>query len=201
MIRDRQPHPFRNVLITLGLGVILGLGVVVYADWRATLHSPPVGVSLPPTPRPGSTATAAPPLLPTLLIPTANVYAPIVEVYFGDQGWEVANLGENIGHLQGTDWIDAPGNIVLAGHVELADGRAGVFAHIGEVEVNDPLFLRLGDMERRYRVTEVRTVSPDDMSVIYPTPDDRLTLITCADYDFSQNTYRVRVVVIAERAS
>lgn len=201
MYRDRQPHPFRNFVITLGLGVILGLGVVVYADWRAVQGSPPVVVSFPPTPRPSSTATTAPSSPPTLLIPTANVYAPIVEVYFGDQGWEVATLGENIGHLQGTGWIDAPGNIVLAGHVELADGRAGVFAHIGQMKVNDPMFLRLGDTERRYKVTEVRTVSPDDMSVVYPTPDDRLTLITCADYDFSQNTYRVRVVVIAERVN
>jgi LPXTG-site transpeptidase (sortase) family protein len=120
-------------------------------------------------------------------------------VFFGKQGWEVSTLGMNAGHLQGTGWIDAPGNIVLAGHVELADGRAGIFAHIGQMKLNDPVFLIQDHTTRRYRVTEVRTVAPDDMSVVYPTTTDRLTLITCTDYDFTLNTYRARVVVIAER--
>jgi LPXTG-site transpeptidase (sortase) family protein len=93
------------------------------------------------------------------------------------------------------------GNIVLAGHVEMVDGRRGIFATIGELEIGDPLYLSQDGEERVYQVTQLFTTAPDDLSVLYPTTDERVTLITCSNYDFLQDSYLDRVVVIAERVA
>ncbi len=134
-----------------------------------------------------------------VFIPTVGVHAPIIETYLDGASWDVTHLGTNAGHLQGTAWFDQPGNVVLAGHVEMADGRRGVFARIGEVSVGDPIIVQQGDDERHYVVRAVQTTTPDDLSVLYPTPDDQLTLITCDAYDFFQDAYLERTVVVAER--
>ena len=47
--------------------------------------------------------------------------------------------------------------------------------------------------------SRTRTVAPDDMSVLYPTAEDRLTLITCDSFDYLSFTYLERIVAIAER--
>mgnify|MGYP002336116202 CR=1 FL=1 len=127
--------------------------------------------------------------------------APVIEVYLDGESWDVKSLGQNAGHLQGTAWFGETGNIVLAGHVELPDGRAGIFADIDEMNLGDPVIMRLNEAQRRYSITSIRKVAPDDLSVFYPTEDDQLTLITCDAYDFLQNSYQERLVVVAERVA
>jgi len=136
----------------------------------------------------------------SIFIPTAGIYASIIRVFLENGSWNVDNLGNNVGHLEGTAWMGpAPGNIVLSGHVELRDGSPGVFAHIDELQVGALVVLKQGEEERRYAVTEIRVVEPTDLTPIYPTTTDRLTLITCGDYDFIRNVYQERIVVVAER--
>ncbi|MFN8376134.1 MAG: hypothetical protein U0694_25080 [Anaerolineae bacterium] len=53
---------------------------------------------------------------------------------------------------------------------------------------------------RRYIVTEKRSVDYSfDLSVVYPAPPERLTLITCdiPSYDAGNNFYWERLVVVA----
>ncbi len=138
----------------------------------------------------------------SLFIPKAGIFAPIVRVYLDGHSWDVSKLGMNVGHLQGTTWLDnGPGNIVLSGHVEMADGRAGVFATISELEPGDLVVLQNGADERRYAVTSLTTVAPDDLTPVYPTTNDQVTLITCGSYNFLQDSYLERIVVVAERVS
>jgi LPXTG-site transpeptidase (sortase) family protein len=152
------------------------------------------------TPRAPVIATPSPqPAATTVFIPTVGIHTTIIEAYLDGNSWDVANLGSNAGHLQGTASLDEPGNVVLAGHVELADGRQGVFARVGEVKIGDPIIVQEGDSQRHYIVRAVEVTTPDDLSVLYPTQDDQLTLITCDAYDFFQDVYRERTVVIAER--
>jgi len=185
---------------TVILGIILGLAVVAYAYWNAaTQANPAAPAALSSTPTiPGVTAIPGPEPI-KLLVPTANIDTPIVEIYLSGTSWDVSGLGMNAGHLHGTAWIEAPGNIVLAGHVEMGDGQRGVFARLTDVQINDSVFLYQGTARRRYVVTRVQTVAPEDLSVLYPTESDRLTLITCLSYDFVQDAYQERLVVIADR--
>lgn len=135
-----------------------------------------------------------------LIVPAAGIYAPVIRVYLDGQSWDVTNLGANVGHLQGTAWLNTgPGNIALAGHVETAEGRNGVFASVKNLKQGDLVILKNGREERRYRVSSVSTVAPNDLTPLYPTATEQLTLITCGSYNFFQDAYQDRIVVVAER--
>ena len=86
-----------------------------------------------------------------------------------------AQLDVAAGHVPGTALPGRAGNSVVVGH------RDSVFAGLARVETGDEIRLAaLGaGEERRYRVSELRVVDPDDLSVLAPTQDERLTLITC----------------------
>lgn len=207
--RSRQPaRPVFSLLALVTLMTIIGGMFALYDRMRvpgagaprATLPASLMGG--PPTALPLALPTALPPdTHTTIFIPTAGVRTGVVEVYLDGISWDVSRLGYNAGHLQGTASLTGRGNLVLAGHVEMADGRPGVFAGIGSLEVGDPLIISRGALEKRYAVSAVKTVAPDDLSVLYPTTTDRITLITCGDYDFFQNVYQERIVVVADRAA
>jgi LPXTG-site transpeptidase (sortase) family protein len=211
--RRQQNHPLSGILQTLVLGIVLGLVFFSFDNERpttvSTVTQAPI-VTPPPKVVPTRTAATepppaadalpeAPPVPTTVFIPTAGVHTSIIEAYLDGTSWDVTHLGANAGHLQGTASFDQTGNVVLAGHVELADGRRGVFARIGDVSVGDPIIVEQGAEERHYIVRTVETTSADDLSVLYPTRDDQLTLITCDSYDFLRDVYLQRTVVIAER--
>lgn len=134
-----------------------------------------------------------------LFIPSVGVYAPVLTSILRGGTWDVSNLGMHVGYLQGTAWIGENDNIVLSGHVEMADGRKGVFADLDALAVGEVIVLVENEVEHRYIVSEIKRVDPGDLSVVYATTEERLTLITCSDYDFVRNTYDTRLVVVAER--
>lgn len=133
----------------------------------------------------------------SLFIPSAGIYAPIVQAYLDGSSWDVSRLGTNVGHLEGTAWFTQPGNVVLSGHVELSDGRQGVFSNLNDLQVNDIIVLNSNNQERRYVITNISSTTPDDLEPVMPTPEDRLTLITCGNYDFFQDAYLERLIVVA----
>lgn len=133
-----------------------------------------------------------------LLIPNAGIVAPIVRVYLDESSWDVSNLGNSIGHLEGTRWIPENGNVVLSGHVELSDGRLGIFANLHELEIGDRVIITQDGNDFHYDITSVAIHEPTDLAPIYPSSENRLTLITCGSYDFISDSYLERVVVIAE---
>lgn len=137
-----------------------------------------------------------------LIIPSVAVNTPIIQVYLRNATWDVSTLGTYAGHLQGTTWVNGvAGNIVLSGHVEMRDGRQGVFAGLDKIEVGALIILQQGEINRRYQVTEMRSVEPNDLEPVRPTDTERLTLITCDSYDFFSDTYLNRTVIIAEPIS
>ncbi len=149
----------------------------------------------PPTPAPGTYDLNN----AQIIIPAVAINAPIIQVYLGGSSWDVSALGLNVGHLQGTTWLTGmPGNIVLSGHVEMRDGRRGVFAELGNVEVGALVILQQNGEERRYQVTEIASVAPTDLDPVRPTTTERLTLITCDDYNFFSDAYATRTIIIAE---
>jgi LPXTG-site transpeptidase (sortase) family protein len=209
MYRRQRQSASSSILTFMILGVIFGVGFLLYQQWRSPAPSAPLTTLVPtssPVPPPtftpvqvASLPSATPRPQATIFLPTAGITAPVIEVYLDGQSWDVKYLGQNAGHLQGTAWFGQPGNIVLAGHVEMPDGRAGIFAGVSKMNLGDPVILSLNDKQQRYSIAAINRVKPDDLSVLYPTENDRLTLITCDSYDFLQNTYQDRVVVVADR--
>jgi LPXTG-site transpeptidase (sortase) family protein len=135
----------------------------------------------------------------SLSIPTVNIYAPIITFYLDGVSWAIDPWENNVGYLQGTAWVDVPGNIALGGHSEYPDGTPGIFNGLYGVNIGDPIYLNVNGSQRRYIVTEKRSVRFDDLSVVYPTTSERLTLITCdiPSYDAGTNFYWERLVVVA----
>ena len=147
-----------------------------------------------PTPTPDFTIPAR-----LITFPGASMSAPIIPAGRVGGTWETRHLGDSVGHLVGTSWMDGPGNnIVLAGHVESYTGDPGPFAHLFEAQEGDLVILREGTTESHYRVTAIRRVDPYDVSYVSQSGTPRVTLITCTDWDYQQNTYLGRLVIIAE---
>lgn len=211
MIRRRTASSSHITLAVL-LGVIVGIAYLFQNDWRpaatpastATLPTPdatepplvPVSAPAEPSPAPREITSGA-----IFFAPTAGIRTRIVQSYLNGQSWDVDDLGDYAGHLQGTAWINQPGNVVLAGHAEAVTGARGIFSAIDALNIGDPLLIIQDGQEYRYSVTELRSVPPNDLSVLYPTSTRRLTLITCSNYDFWQDTYQERLVVVAEQVT
>lgn len=138
---------------------------------------------------------------PILMIPSANIYSPITTFPLDGVSWAIDPWEPLVGHLQGTAWLNTIGNMALGAHSAYPDGAAGLFANLYGVNIGDEIAIQDGDSTRRYVVIDIRVVAYDDLSVIYPTSHDRLTLITCDIPSFQPvaNFYAERLVVIADR--
>jgi LPXTG-site transpeptidase (sortase) family protein len=204
MYRQRQTRS--GLLLPILLGIFMA-GVFIYLNAPTPQTTPAAPADLATaTPAPmlqaaAITATPQPRQRMSLVLPNAGVDAPIIDAFIRDGTWDVANLGANVGHLMGTAPLGTVGNHGLAGHSELRDGSRGIFAYIRELNYGDPVHVLIDDVTYAYRVSGVREVDPSDLSVLSASETDRLTLITCDDYDFLLDLYRVRVVVFAERVA
>jgi sortase A len=92
-----------------------------------------------------------------------------------------------------------PGNIVLAGH------RTSWFKPLEGIKLGDDVELQWFDArtqrltQRSYSVREINVVSPEDVRMLMPTPDDSLTLITCYPFNYSAHSpqrYVIRAIPV-----
>lgn len=138
--------------------------------------------------------------VPMLIIPALDIAVPITTFYLGGGSWEIDAWEELVGHLEGTAEIRHSGNVVLAGHSEYPNGGEGIFFALDTIEIGQTIVIREGNFIRRYEVVEVKSVDYRDLSVIYPSSESRLTLITCSipSYVAEQGLYFERLVVVAD---
>lgn len=175
--------------------------VVAMAPIRGAEGSSPQGIgSQPSTPERAltpSTSTGG----RSIRIPSIGVQSAIKVFPLDGVSWAIDPWDPLVGHLQGTAWLDRVGNIALGGHSEYPDGRPGIFYRLQNVGIGDEIFIREGDTEFRYVVVNTFSVDYRDVSVVFPTSQNRLTLITCdiPSYVAEQNWYYERLVVQADR--
>jgi sortase A len=109
----------------------------------------------------------AAPALTRISIPKISLEAIVVE------GASSQQLTEGPGHLTETAFPGDSGNAVITGH------RDTFFRRIFELEQGDEISVERDGRLFRYQVTGKKIVKPDDVSVLNPTSDAQLTLITC----------------------
>lgn len=131
-----------------------------------------------------------------LVVPSLKVDAPVVLVKVRDGTWDVGPLAQEVGHLQGTASPGDSSNVVLAGHITLAQGGYGPFKALAQLKVGETATVYVGDTQYNYTIRSVDVVPPDKVSVTYPTSEPVLTLITCANWDRSAGRYKDRVVAV-----
>ena len=116
---------------------------------------------------PGAPKLTAEEMLTRVSIPRINLDAIVLE------GATSRQLTRGPAHITETALPGETGNAVITGH------RDTFFRHIYELQKGDAIFVRRNGESFKYEVTGKKIVKPQDVSVLDPTPDAQLTLITC----------------------
>jgi LPXTG-site transpeptidase (sortase) family protein len=202
-MRRTRPTRVSLLLTVVTVSAVVGIAVGLNQLHTASTGNQPNHPATPSLEAPvaAPTATSLPPLHFSLFVPSLGITGRVIHLPITDGSWNVDALGDNVGHLLGTSWFrDArPGNVVLAGHVELRDGRRGIFSQLHDLALGETIVILSETEIRRYRVMASYETTPSDLSPLYPTQREILTLITCSDYDFLANSYHPRLIVVAER--
>lgn len=183
------------------------VGQVEYAVARTSLRQAASVISSIPQATPPVVlvaATAVPakgiPILPAkvgkilrdqLRLPTIGVAMEVVE------GRDAkASLRKGAWRLPGTSTPDHGGNTVLGGHRWLyRPPSSRTLYHLDKVKIGDPVEVDWKGQTYRYRVREIKVVTPEQVEILEATSDDILTIFTCTPLFSSAQ----RLVVIAER--
>jgi sortase A len=94
------------------------------------------------------------------------------------EGVDARTLRSAIGHVPKTALPGSPGNAAFAAH------RDTFFRGLKNVRPGDRVVVTADSRTYEYVVRETRVVAPADLSVLEPTPDPTLTLITCYPFDY-----------------
>src|SRR5580765_1844641 len=116
---------------------------------------------------PGQSQLSPEQMLTRILIPKIAMDAIVVE------GASRKELSAGPGHMKQTAEPGETGNAVITAH------RDTFFRHIYELTKGDQIQVRRSGRTFTFEVTGKRIVVPEDISVIKPTNNPQLTLITC----------------------
>jgi LPXTG-site transpeptidase (sortase) family protein len=121
--------------------------------------------------------------LPTrIVVPAAGVDASIAEVgvtvQSGKAAWETA--WRAAGHHLDSAMPGQPGNMVITGHVSVADrSNLAVFRDLEGVAAGDVVEVFSGDQRYTYQVDRVLVVPPGAVKLLRSDSTSTVTLITC----------------------
>ncbi len=108
-----------------------------------------------------------PKTLAILRIPRLNLEVPVYD------GTADAVLDLAAGRIEDTALPGTPGNVGIAAH------RDGYFRILKDIKEGDALVLDTPVATEQFRVQWIKITSPDDVSVIDPTPTPAVTLVGC----------------------
>ena len=107
-----------------------------------------------------------------LRIPSLDLEVPIYA------GTSDAVLNRGAGLIDGTALLGGDGNVGIAAH------RDGFFRSLEQIQAGADLYIDTVDGTRRYRVSDVRVVLPQDVGVLGHTAEPTVTLVTCYPFHF-----------------
>jgi sortase A len=108
-----------------------------------------------------------PPTLAILRIPRLELEVPVYD------GTTDPVLDLAAGRIESTALPGTPGNVGIAAH------RDGFFRVLKDIKEGDALVLDTPVATEQYRVEWIRITTPNDVSVIEPTPGPAVTLVGC----------------------
>jgi len=123
--------------------------------------------------------------LAVLRIARIHLVVPVLE------GTSDVTLNRGVGHIEETAMPGTGGNSGIAGH------RDGFFRGLKDVGLGDAIELETLHGKQIYRIERAWIVNPEDVSVLDPTPEDSITLVTCYPFYFvgsAPQRYIVRAV-------
>ncbi len=133
-----------------------------------------------------------------ILIPDLGVDTVIKYVPYDGFTWLISGLKQEVAWLGDTSWPGLGGNTGLAGHVTLNSGENGPFRNLDQLTVGSLITLFTEKNIYTYKVRESQIVDSTQISVLEPTTQSRLTLITCTNWDSTWGHYLNRYIVFAD---
>jgi len=113
----------------------------------------------------------APPL-GILTIGKLNIQVPIYN------GTSEFILDRGAGRIKGMAKMDEDGNLGISGH------RDGFFRSLKDIQVGDDILIQTTRGVEKYAVTDITIVPKSDVSVLSPTDEKTLTIVTCYPFYF-----------------
>jgi hypothetical protein len=135
-----------------------------------------------------------------LIIPNLGIDREIITVKFGEDGWDVDMIDDEVGLLAGTgNQPEAVLAMVLTGHATLKDGfTEGDFAKLNRLQPTDEIILRWGGVDYIYLPTVQDIVQPDTIDRIILKDGSLLLLVTCIERDLLSGEFSSRQVTEAK---
>jgi LPXTG-site transpeptidase (sortase) family protein len=112
------------------------------------------------------------PALGILTIEKLDIQIPIFN------GTEDLPLNRGVGRIKGMAKMDEVGNLGIAGH------RDGIFRGLKDIQMGDDIEIQTTRGVENYAVSSITIVPKDDISILSPTEDKTLTLVTCYPFYF-----------------
>lgn len=119
----------------------------------------------------------------SIKIPSLNIEAPII--------WQVPNIPKDVStalengviQIKGTGMPGERGNIYITGHssnyVWSKGNYNNIFSLLGNLVAGDIVYVKFSNKVYAYKVINQKVVLPTDLSIMAPTDDSRLSLVTC----------------------
>ncbi len=118
-----------------------------------------------------------------LFIPKIGVQAPIIFLDTTDEKVILEKLKEGVVHYKGTALPGEIGNVFITGHSSYywwAKGKYNhVFSLLDKLVIGDEIYINYNHIRYTYKVFEVKITHPKDLSIMEPTSEPILTLMTC----------------------
>lgn len=149
------------------------------------------------TPVPGETEQdASPPV--RMAIPELSVDTVVAYVPFDGHSWLIEGLREEVAWLGNTSWPGLGGNTAFAGHVTVAGLGNGPFRFLTSLSPGSQIVLYTEKNIYYYKVRYQMVVGETDMSILEPTDNSQITLITCVEWDPTLQIYLKRLIIVAD---
>ena len=87
-------------------------------------------------------------------------------------------LNRGVGRIEGTARIGEIGNLGIAGH------RDGFFRGLKDIETGDTMELETLAGTQTYEIDKISIVQPEEVWVLAPSEESRITLVTCYPFYF-----------------
>jgi LPXTG-site transpeptidase (sortase) family protein len=130
----------------------------------------------------------APPL-GILTIEKLNIQVPIYN------GTDEFILDRGAGRIKGMAKMDEAGNLGISGH------RDGFFRGLKDIQVGDDIAIQTTRGVENYAVSSITIIPKEDISVLEPTTEKMLTLITCYPFYFVGHAPKRYIVTATPRQS
>lgn len=198
---DRLWRILGIVMMVFGVGLLALVGAYWGYNWLASSQVNAQVKAEPPVflPRGEATPASANPDRPPatwIKIPSIEVDSKVVELgTVLENGQLVYQTPDHaVGHYIGSADAGEQGNVVMYGHISSPlKGEGNVFRRLPEIKPGDEVLLTSAAGDFTYTVVKTMIVTPDRVDLMDPTPDARLTLITC----YPDWVYSHRFIAIA----